>query len=76
MMITATSRKTKVGVSVRNVPAPGGATRLPDSEPATASAASSGRKRPTSIAPPPSRFANVIVTAPALPGALGWMKAV
>ena len=49
---TTTSRKTKVGVSVRNVPAPAGATRLPASEPATASAASSGTKRATSIEPP------------------------
>ena len=51
------------GVSVRNVPGPAGATRLPASEPATASAASSGTKRPTSIARPPSRSANVMPSA-------------
>ena len=61
------SRTTNVGVSVRIVPGPAGATRLPASEPATASAASIGRKRPSSIATPPSRLAKVIPKAPTLP---------
>ena len=53
---TPTSTTTNVGESVRNVPAPAGVTRLPTSEPATASTASSGRKRPPIIARPPSTF--------------------
>ena len=65
-----------MGVSVRNVPGAGGATRFVASEPATASAASSGTKRPTSIAMPPRRSANVMPKAPTLPGALGWTKPV
>ena len=65
-----------MGVSVRNVPGPSGGTRLPASAPATASAATSGTKRPKSIATPPSRSANVIPNAPTLPGAFGWTKPV
>ena len=60
------SRTTNVGVSVRIVPGPGSAVRLPASAPATASAASIGRKRPASIASLPATFANVTVNAPTL----------
>ncbi len=45
--IVKISSTTKVGVSVRNVPGPSGATRLRVSAPATASAATSGAKRPS-----------------------------
>src|SRR5262249_48122176 len=74
---TAPSRRTtKVGESARKVPAPAGATRLPASEPATASTAISGRKRPNSITRPPSRLAKSKPSAPALPGAFGCRKPV
>ena len=63
-------------MSVLNVPAPAGATRLVASDPATARAASSGRKRPASMATPPSRSAKVIPNAPTLPGAFGCTKPV
>ena len=53
-MITPTSRTTNVGPSVRKVPAETGAVFLPASEPARASAASSGAKRPNSRATVPS----------------------
>src|SRR5262249_15077135 len=53
-MITPTSRNAKVGPSVRNVPAENGAIFLPASEPASASAASSGTKRPSSSATVPT----------------------
>ena len=69
--ITKISRSTNVGVSVRKVPAPGGETCLVASEPATASAASSGTKRANSIVPPPRRSAKVMPKAPSLPGAFG-----
>ena len=69
-------RTTNTGVSVRKVPGPSGRVRLPASAPATPSAATSGTKRPNSIARPPSRSANVIPNAPVLPGAFGWTKPV
>ncbi len=53
----AIRRITKVGVSVRIVPGEKGETRLPESAPATASAAIIGRKRPKIIAMPPTTFA-------------------
>ena len=62
----ATRTTPNVGVSVRSVPRPAGLTRLPASEPATASTASIGRKRPPSIARPPSTSANEMPKAPAL----------
>ena len=65
------SSPTKVGVSVRSVPAPCGATRLPASAPATASTSRIGAKRAPSIVTPPSRSAKVMPWAPMLPG-LGW----
>ena len=71
MRITEIRTTTNVGVSVRSVPRPVGDTRLPASEPATASAASRGRKRPASIATPPSRSAKLIPYAPSLVP-LGW----
>jgi hypothetical protein len=74
--ITNTSRTTKVGVSVRKVPRPAGVTFLVASEPATASAASSGTKRAASIAKPPMTSAKVMPNAPALPGPFGWTKPV
>lgn len=72
--ITKMRRNTNVGVSVRNVPAPGGATRFVASEPATASAANIGTKRAKSIVTPPRRSAKVMPKAPTLPGAFGCTK--
>ena len=65
-----------MGVSVRKVPGPIGETRLTESEPATARAASSGMKRPPSIAIPPRMSAKVIPKAPTFPGAFGWTNPV
>ncbi len=58
--ITESSRITKVGLSVRKVPGPTGTTRLTESDPAMASAESSGTKRAVSIESPPRMSAKVI----------------
>src|SRR5262249_47324703 len=52
--MTPTSSTTNVGPSVRKVPAETGATFLPASEPPSASAASRGAKRPSSMAIAPN----------------------
>ena len=61
---TATSTTPNVGVSVRSVPRPAGLTRLPASDPATASTASSGMNRPPSIASRRATSAKVMPKAP------------
>ena len=68
---TPISRPAKVGVSVRIVPRPAGATRLLTITPATASVKTIGMKRASIIVMPPSRSANVMPWAPMFPGS-GW----
>ena len=70
--ITETRTTTNVGESVRSVPRPGGWTFLPASEPATASTASSGRKRALIITRPPRMSLNEIPNCPWSP----WTKPV
>src|SRR5437588_9406783 len=69
--ITPISSTTNVGVSVRIVPGPAGATFLPASAPATASTRMIGAKRANIIVSPPIRSASLIPCAPRLP-ACGW----
>jgi len=68
---TPISRPPNVGVSVRIVPRPAGATFLPTSTPATPSVRMIGVKRANSMLSPPTRSAKVIPCAPRLPG-FGW----
>ena len=72
---TPISRTTKVGLSVRIVPGPTGATFLPARAPAIASTRMIGMKRAATIVPPPSTSAKVMPNGAAVARRIGLDEA-